>query len=75
MSTNSWRFLGEPIYDSSNEESEVFEDLGKPVSYDFSHDTVQSFSLDIDNSKYVHMGKYGVDVEQLSAPSHAVDLY
>ena len=32
MRMDSWKILGDPIYDSSNKESENFEGLGIPIS-------------------------------------------
>ena len=40
MSMDSWKFLGDLTYDSSNEESENFEDLGRPISDEISQDAV-----------------------------------
>ena len=74
MGMDSWKFLGDPTYDSSNEKNENFEDLGRPILDEISQDVVQSCLITIDNNKGIHMGISVADVEQLSSHSHIVDF-
>ena len=74
MDVDYWKSIVKPIYDSSNEGSVNFQDLGEPNFYEYSYELVQPCLFTIDDDIGLHMEDSIRDIEQPGLPFPRLDL-